>query len=151
MAVDFTGEFDQFMRELNAAVHDTLEAEVADQARETMQNMVWSYVYDAYTPKMYQRRYALGGLGDMQHYVAEVTGGGNEHILTVSNHAPFKDLSSDGEKDLSDVVETGDKKYRMPFARPFVREAERNFVRTKDAERALMLGLKLRGFIDEKK
>lgn len=55
---------DQYLARLQADIHDVLLDEIAEGAKDVMQNAVSDMVYDAYRPIVYSRRGNNGGLGD---------------------------------------------------------------------------------------
>lgn len=53
------------MKYLNASINDALQNEVAPVVEAKMKEKIKTEVYDAYTPREYQRRYELGSEGNI--------------------------------------------------------------------------------------
>jgi hypothetical protein len=125
---------------LNEKINSALRNEVADTARDTMQEHVMSDVYDKYQPSQYVRT------GDL--YKDIVT------QMVDDNTISIEDLARDEETGrlIAPVVESGvgytwkdSRIYQMqPFERPFVKETAKDLENGK-AKVALAQGLKRQG------
>lgn len=133
-------EFTGILARLDRAIEDSLKTEVANAVKDEMHDKVHELVYDAYPPKSQRsRRMDAGGLSAVSNYDARVERVKNEQVLIVENDTPMQ--RPDGSN-LVEIVEEGLKAYRMPFARPFVKETEKSV----DAEAKLIAGLRRNGF-----
>lgn len=113
-----------FEARLDAAIQSAMETEVTEAAKSTLQESVYTQVYDKYQPKMYLRAGDFGGLSDEQEMEAEYDPLARK--LTVTDMRRDED---DGRL-VAPVVESGrGYRYRLrpnPGPRPFhsVAEAE---------------------------
>lgn len=129
---------------LNEKINDALKTEVADMARDTMQEHVMSDVYDKYTPSQYVRT------GDL--YKDILTQMVDNNTLSIENTT--KDEESG--RLVAPIVEEGtgyewknSRIYTMqPFPRPFVEETAKELENGK-AKQALADGLRKQGLTIE--
>lgn len=164
---------DEYLRikaKLQADVETVLLTHVAPAVKEEMQAQVYDKVYAVYTPKVYERRYQDGGLGDIRNYEASVDSG--TMTLTVQNLTrddwywrPYQKGSRERGKPevrkstgqlpdryIAPVVEgSGDPDsdydygYPGPHPRKFHEPAEKEVVRNGTVERELRIGLSALG------
>lgn len=133
-------DLSQLVNYLNEKVNNALRTEVADIAKETMQEHVMNDVYDKYTPSQYVRT------GDL--YKDILTKIVDENTLSIEN------LTTDEETGrlVAPVVESGvgyqwkdSKIYKMqPYERPFVENTKKELSDGK-AQSAFVEGLKRQG------
>lgn len=133
---------------LTEAVETALLTHVAPAVKEEMRAQVYEKVYDAYEPKLYERRYDEDGLGDIRNYEASVDVG--TMTLTVENLTRDDGYwRPDGAPDrfLAPVVESGSGyDYFSPGPRPFNEATEKEVVRDGSVERELADGLREQGY-----
>lgn len=136
--------FQKSCKRLESDLEDILLNNVAPEVDSVMSSKLWDTVYSYQaTPKaMESRRYDDGGLWDPDNIVSHVEPG---LVLVVENVAPFQDGRKHDEA-LPDVVEQGLKKYRQPGPRPFISETEDEVVSSGRAAKAVMEGLKQKGY-----
>lgn len=145
---DFLSLFDIFFDFGNDFMNDVKQvalSEVTEEVKDIMEEqlVIVVYSYDASEESMESRRYEDGGLLDRANMVSSFS---PDFVLTVENVAPFQDKYEKKGKDLSDVVEEGDKKYRQPYARPFVAETENECISSGRIYKVLMSALRARGY-----
>lgn len=129
---------------LRAAIRDALLTECAGAAREIISQSVHQNVYDVYPEHFYPRREDEGGLSDIRNYKAEVYESGDVQILEIKNETPFQ-AEVQSNISLSHVVQTGDKRFGMPFKRPYMENAQ---AEVEQIAKALVLaGLKRQGLV----
>lgn len=144
-------EYKRIRAKLEADMETVLLTHVAPAVKEELQTQVYDKVYAAYTPKVYERRYQDGGLGDMRNYEASVDSG--TMTLYVQNQTRDDGYwRPDGSPDrfIAPVVEgTGgpdsDYDYGGPGPRPFHKAAEQEVIRDGTVERELRKGLSALG------
>lgn len=137
--MEFT-DLSQLEKYLNEKINSALRNEVADTARDTMQEHVMSDVYDKYTPSQYVRT------GDL--YKDIVTQMVDDNTVSIEN------VTRDEETGrlVAPIVESGvgytwkdSRIYNMqPFERPFVENTAKDLADGK-AKIALANGLKRQG------
>ena len=129
---------------LKAAIRGALLAECADTAKEIMSQSVHQNVYDVYPEHFYPRREDEGGLSDIRNYEAEVYESGDVQILEIKNETPFQ-REVQSAVSLSHVVQTGDKRFGMPFKRPYMENAQAEVDQI--AETLVLAALKRHGLV----
>lgn len=133
--------FQKFQQQVETAVDDVLENEVAETVKDIMEEKLTSvvYSYGAGADAMASRRYANGGLLARANMQSRVEDG---HTLVVENVAPLQGTPTDDA--LSDVVNEGYGNYKQPYARQFVQSTEQEAASGR-ALGELMNGLQRRG------
>jgi hypothetical protein len=121
---------------LNGKLNETLKNDVANQSKQLMQEHIDKDVYEAYTPKEYERTGQLRA-----DVVVDMVDG---------NTLEIKDIRNDDGKDIVKIIESG-KGYDWSSslddiigARPFVRNT-RNDLKNGKAKKYLKQGLIARG------
>ena len=131
---------DYLQKHINSALQD----EVTSDVKVYMSDVIQSVVYDAYTPKMYIRRGAYGGLGDQNNITGTLVSDGQ---LEIANEAPFN--GANPYKDtLTEVIVTGEGYNYDPGIGPrdFIQATKDVLANTKAHVDALKNGMKKRGF-----
>ena len=132
---------------LKKSVDNALNAEVAQAIKETQSDVIQDVVYNAYTPKLYQRRGALGGgLGDTTNMYHEVYDG----VLTVENRTPPNpDYSHTAlqSKSIDTAVERGERYdyWGDAFPRPFTAKTVERLENSDILTKAISSGLNRQG------
>ncbi len=134
-----------FLAKLDAAIDQVMQTEVADGAKEALQEAVERNVYGAYAPTFLSRRKAAGGLADTGNMTVQYGG----KVLTITDDAPWQQLwggKVPGER-LAEAIASGASQYNMHRAgpRPFHGKAEQEYG-SGGFGRDLMAGLRARGF-----
>lgn len=115
MAFDL--EIAQLSAKIDTAIVRAMEHEVADNVKAEMSKQIEQYTFT-------QSRGPHGmGVRDIRNFKATVDQNGDTTTLRVMDIAPFQS-SQPRNKYLANVVETGDKTYKMPGPRPFMGPAE---------------------------
>lgn len=134
-----------------AAVQKSLAGEVLRAVKAEEANQIETVVYEAYSPRVYKRR---GAMGSPSNIVGEVTGTTlNVYNVTPANTMEFVPEMGgwiNGEeqsgKNLPMVVETGNGyDYYSPGARPFTRATTEALAASKAHVQALRSGLMAAG------
>ena len=127
---------------LDAAIGSALEAEVAEEAKDCVQEAANEVVYAAYEPQFLSRRMENGGLSDRGNIQTTAAG----LTLTVENVTGLQNLwGGNDTSPLAPIVSAGLSNYNMPFARPFM-DAAAERLRSGRAAAALRRGLARQGF-----
>lgn len=142
---------------INAAITNALEVEVAEAAKKAISESAIENVYKSYSPKFLSRRdpqyggghssvaRAGGGVTDIQNMTVTVSG----DTLTVSDDAPWQHLwgGSYPNVRLAEAIASGSGRFNMQKAgpRPFHELAKEKLISTGEAERALRAGLARQG------
>ena len=134
-----------FLAKLDAAIDQVMQTEVADGAKEALQEAVERNVYGAYAPTFLSRRKAAGGLADTGNMTVQYGG----KVLTITDDAPWQQLwggKVPGER-LAEAIAAGSSRYNFHKAgpRPFHEEAERSYASGRLGA-DLISGLRARGF-----
>lgn len=108
---------------LKNAVRSALLTECANAAKEIISQSVHKNVYDAYPEHFFPRREDNGGLSDIRNFAADVCEQGETIVLEIKNTTPFQ-APTQSSISLSEVVQKGDKRFGMPFARPYMENAQ---------------------------
>lgn len=136
-----------FRAKLNAAVDWAMQGYVAAAAEKTLQDAIQSEVYDAYTPKVYERRMYDGGLIDMSRDNLEENYDAAEKLLTVRN-INRDDFTG---RLVAPVVESGIGYTFVDIGpRPFHKVAEQRMISDGTFDEAMQAALTARGFIVRK-
>lgn len=128
---------------LNPAIENALEHEVADEARLAIKDAAEERVYEAYKPRFYSRRKEDGGLIGPNNILCQVSG----DTLTISNVTGLQNLwGGDDASLLTPIVEDGVPAYNMQKAgpRPFMDYAKELLLGGR-ADAALRRGLERQG------
>lgn len=138
-----TADLALFRAKLNTAVDYTMKSIVAASVVNVTQQAIQTEVYDAYSPKVYDRRGMNGGLIDF-------TGNWDEQYDAATKTLTVRNVNRDDETGrlVAPVVESG-KGYRYKVhigPRPFHSVAEKNMIKDGVFEDALENGLTLKGF-----
>lgn len=169
-------EFEGMLTKIGSTIEDTLQGEIADFTKKTLQeSMQYSvYTYNASPWAMRSRRGDMGGLADMDLMRAEVIDVSKKlhtakelqvESLASFQHGPDTSTIDDhwGANDalpanesasrlaasgarLDEVVETGSKAYRQPYPRPFYANAEKYVVNYGAVSGYLVINLIKAGF-----
>ena len=133
--------FQKYQQQVETAVDEILETEVAETVKDIMEEKLSSvvYSYPATENAMAMRRYANGGLQDRSNMQSRVEA---DHTLIVENDAPLQGTPT-GDA-LSDVVNAGYSNYKQPYARQFVQSTEQEAASGRVAA-DIMSGLQRRG------
>lgn len=131
---------------LKKKIDNALENEVAETIKSTQQEVIQDVVYEAYTPKFYERRGRDGGgLGDIENMHSTVKDG----VLTVTNLTePNPDYEHNLLKSqyIDTAVEYGQRyDYFNPGARPFNETTIERLQNNKKHIEAIRRGLKRQG------
>jgi hypothetical protein len=124
---------------LEKKIKSAMENEVKEVARNTLKENVITEVYDAYTPKMYERS---GGLYQDENIESEMV---NDTTLSV------RSTREEDGKDIAEVIETGEGYtyrgygYDYEKPRPFHAETARELDEKGLAKKALKQGLNRQG------
>lgn len=124
---------------LDAAITSTLMNEVKDAAIDAIEESAQKRVYEAYSPKFYSRRFSAERDSSYSWDV-----GGNHLIITYTAMLQNKFGGSFYTDDLGDIITSGDSRFHMPFARPWMDEGIVDGMAS--IENALRIGLESRGF-----
>jgi hypothetical protein len=144
--MDMVSEFGLWKINLMSAVAGALNNEVGETVKEKLIESVQNRVYAAYTPHVYVRRGASGGLADIGNYHHSVYADKNEAVLTISN-----DTTGEPQRSIfiTNVIETGKgydwNCYVKP--RPFMDEGLQDGIDHGDIENALAAALARRGYV----
>lgn len=128
---------------LNPAIENALEHEVADEARLAIRDAAEERVYEAYKPRFYSRRKEDGGLIDPDNIICHVSG----DTLTIDNVTGLQNLwNGEDTSLLTPIVEEGVPAYNMQKAgpRPFMDYAKELLLDGR-ADAALRRGLERQG------
>ena len=139
---------------IDKAIEDALNNEVADVVKEAIVNTARTNVYDAYpNPRYLDRRDGAGGILDKESIAIEV----RNETLTAKDTSP----GVRGDKGwqqrlggavpsgrLAEAIASGDDRYNMGRAgpRPFHEDAERRVISDGSAADALKRGLERQGY-----
>lgn len=139
-------------------IDSVLLDEVASGVKDTEQQVIQDVVYSAYSPNVYSRRGANGGLSDKENMTESLVAPGE---LWVENFTPFNDGydTLNHGFGLDELVEYGDYSsgycYDYPFSkaqeptflypRPFTQETMDRLNKTKEYLDQLWAGLRRRG------
>ena len=131
---------------IDAAIENALENEVAASVKDAIVASARENVYDAYTPKFLHRRNGNGGILDTESI--KITVNGTE--LTASDDASWQHLWGGAVPSvrLAEAIASGDRKYNMHNAgpRPFHERAKQRVRSEGTAEAALRKGLARQGY-----
>lgn len=129
------------MAYIQNAIADSLNNEVFEEVKRTMNDHALSDVYAAYSPKRYKRRMGLLN----ENIVGKVYGMKLE-VEDVDQPNPLGDPPPTVDKDLIEVIETGvGYDYYSPGPRPFVTNTAADLEGSNAHVRALAKGLAARG------
>lgn len=138
-------DFNLWKLNLMSAVAGALNNEVGETVKEKLVESVQNRVYAAYTPHVYVRRGANGGLADINNYHHGVYADKDKAILTISN-----DTTGEPQRSIfiTNVIETGKgydwNCYVKP--RPFMDEGLQDGIDHGDIKNALAAALAKRGY-----
>ncbi|NBI28596.1 hypothetical protein [Chengkuizengella marina] len=140
MPKDFTNLGD-LTKYLSRQITESLNDNVAKAAVKTMQEEIEDEVYDAYSPKVYERKYYQDGLIDEDNIETKMI---DAKTLEIQN------VRSDGDKNVAYIVETGegytyDVPKELTDGRPFTQETKRRLKEEGIAKQAMKDGLHQRG------
>ena len=128
-----------FLGKLDDAIKDTLEKDVADEIKDEMSKNIEQYEFT-------RSRGSNGfGVRDKRNYKEVVEGENGTYILQVRDEAPFQAYTRT-DKSLAEVVEQGDERYHIYYARPFIAPTQM-VMDYGVAEVTLADGLRKRGFV----
>lgn len=132
-----------FVLQLKSAINIALQGNMAGGLREQIRKTAEKNVY-SYSPEFYSRRREAGGLIAEENLPAHLSG---EQELTMQNTTGLQNLfgGSDGSK-LTQIVENGDERYHMPYAREFMEPALDEYISSGEAEADLRESLLAAGF-----
>lgn len=133
-----------YLERLEAAIHNTMQVEVAEAAKQTLAETAKELVYDAYEPKYYDRWGEDGGVLDTSDRVMKAKYDPSKKMLEVVDDPEWHDQTSVGIR-LVDGIETGRYMYGAG-PRPFHADAEKRFADSGDFAAALVRGLRRNGF-----
>lgn len=137
-----------YLERLEAAIHNTMQAEVAEAAKQTLAETAKELVYDAYEPKFYDRWGEDGGVLDTSDRVMKAKYDPSKKMLEVVDDPEWHNiLGGSPPKDtrLVEGVESGEYMYGAG-PRPFHAAAEKRFADSGDFAAALVRGLRRNGF-----
>lgn len=154
-------------RWLTPKVHAALEDDCFRIIRFTEQQVIDEVVYDAYTPKLYQRRGEYGGMADPTNIEMKNNGASDWKIEVINTTEP-NDWAADDDslervtmgKNLPELIEYGDgyRGYRYDFSgkgaymrpRPFTAKTIEALITSEACWTAMFAGLEKRGLRVEK-
>ena len=126
-----------------AKINDALSAEVAEAVRVNEIESISDVVYDAYTPKVYIRRYSDGGLIDERNMTARLVSDGKLAVTNDTQPNPNYRHTALGNRTVAQAVETGrGYQFYSPGARPFTAETVNALKRNREHVAALRAGLR---------
>ncbi len=133
------------IQNLDAAIEDALDKEVAEAIKETLVAVAREKVYDAYTPKFLSRRDGNGGVLDKNSMTHEAHG----TELTVWDRPKWQQLygGTIPAEELVEALAKGDARFHFAEAgeRPFHEAAKQRVISDGTAEEALRRGLQRQG------
>lgn len=149
-------DLDVFLKDLKSDIKDTLSKEVFDEVRDIELEHVQRDVFDAYRPKIYNRRNS-GGIDDPRNIVGQV----DNMTLYVDNVTPYNPgygtyNSGTTLADLINEGEGGKHKLYYDFTgnfiqpRPFLDNTQDEVDKSDRVENALKKGLQRRGYTVKK-
>ncbi|MEG0020507.1 MAG: hypothetical protein RR728_08170, partial [Oscillospiraceae bacterium] len=102
---------DKYLSQLQFDINNALIGDVADGAKETMQNVIDDVVYKSYNPTVYSRRGDNGGLSDKRNMIVSAVPNG----ILLTNEAPVNYAYGvshfAGDKRLSEIICEGRDNY----------------------------------------
>lgn len=143
---------DKYLSQLQFDINNALIGDVADGAKETMQNVIDDVVYKSYNPTVYSRRGDNGGLSDKRNMIVSAVPNG----ILLTNETPVNYAYGvshfAGDKSLSDIIcegrdnyMYGDESYAYYEPRDFMAETQ-NRLDDGDAEKLVMDALIKKGY-----
>lgn len=148
-------EYNKAMAQLRADVNDVIQNDMSDGIRVAMVDSARTRVYDAYSPKKYERRWTLT---DPSHYRFTPIDLGVEVESPIMGNPAYAPPASSGWNpgNISRIIESGDgypwlsKGSDMDTIgpRPYLTEGMKDYVNTR-ADSDLADGLRARGYIVE--
>lgn len=149
-------DIDVFLKDLKSDIKDTLSKEVFDEVRDIELEHVQRDVFDAYCPKIYNRR-SSGGIDDPRNIVGQV----DDMTLYVDNVTPYNlgygtynsgttlaDLINEGEGGKHKLYYDFTGNFIQP--RPFLDNTQNEVDKSNRVENALKKGLQRRGYTVKK-
>lgn len=149
-------QYNEAMARLRADVTDVIQNDMRDGIAVSMVDSARTRVYDAYSPKKYERRWTLI---DPSHYKFYPTDMGIEVESPIEGNPAYAPPASSGWNPgyISHIIESGD---GYPWftkgndldtigPRPYLTEGMRDYVNTGKANADLADGLRARGYIVE--
>ena len=148
-------KYNEAMAQLRADVEDVVHNDMRDGIAVAMTDSARTRVYDAYSPKKYERRWTLT---DPSHYRFYPTRMGIEVDSPITGNPAYAPPASSGWNPgyISHIIESGD---GYPWLtngtdinigpRPYMAEGMRDYVNTGKANNDLADGLRARGYIVE--
>ena len=148
-------KYNEAMARLRADVTDVIQNDMRDGIAVAMVDSARTRVYDAYSPKKYERRWTLT---DPSHYKFYPMNMGIEVESPIEGNPAYAPPKSSGWNPgyISHIIETGD---GYPWLtngtdinigpRPYLTEGMRDYVNTGKANEDLADGLRARGYIVE--
>lgn len=125
--------------QLSLSVMAALDGEMTDAIKTGIEEHLSNYTFP------YSR--GIGGIADRSNFHSTLEHSGDSYTLTVTDDAPFQTGKSANEAKkegltLAEVIEGGNRGFRMPYPRPFMQPTEDDL----DAESILEAALTRRGF-----
>lgn len=149
-------KYNEAMAQLRADVNDVIHNDMRDGIAVAMVDSARTRVYDAYTPKKYERRWTLT---DPSHYQFYPTDMGIEVESPIQGNPAYAPPASSGWNPgyISHIIQTGDgypwfrkgKDITEIGPRPYLDEGMKDYVVTGKANEDLADGLRARGYIVE--
>lgn len=145
-------DLDVFLKDLKSDIKDTLSKEVFEEVRDIELEHVQRDVFDAYRPKIYNRRSSrgiddprniVGQVDDMTLYVDNVTSY-NLGYGTYNSGTTLAELINEGEGGKHKLYYDFTGNFIQP--RPFLDNTQNEIDKTKRVENALNKGLRSRGY-----
>lgn len=149
-------QYNKAMAQLRADVNDVVQSDMRDGIAIAMVDSARVRVYDAYSPKKYQRRWTLTDPSHYRFYPEDMGISVDSPIMGNPAYAP---PASSGWNPgyISQIIETGD---GYPWfekgsdmdeigPRPYLTEGMKDYVNTGKANQDLADGLRARGYIVE--
>lgn len=136
-----------YLERLEAAIHNAMQAEVTEAAKQTLAETAKELVYDAYEPKYYDRWGEDGGVLDTSDRVMKAKYDPSKKMLEVVDDPEWHN-PDDGAALGIPLAEAIEKGIDMGNAgpRPFHADAEKRFADSGDFAAALVRGLRRNGF-----
>ena len=146
-------------RQMQPVINDALAHEVADTVRDTEINAILDNVYGVYSPVIYDRRGAFGGMADPANIEHRVDDDGTLHVWNATPANPGGTLDNSrvtSGKYLADLVEHGHNcgrgKYDFPSRGAYMKPRQFTAITVEkikssgEIKAALKAGLKRLGF-----
>ena len=143
---------DMFLKNLQSDIQDTLSKEVFEEVRSIELEHIQKDVFDAYQPKIYERR-SIGGINDLRNIVGRVmamtlyVNNITEYNLgygTYNRGNTLATLINEGEGSKHKLYYDFTGNFIQP--RPFLDNTQEEVDKSRRVEKALNRGLKNRGY-----